>query len=921
MLTFTTVLIKFASTDESTKSSIQILKRFFNLYIKTHQQKVLNTTYKSVHFLSSKWHLVELLIKEVYINNTYKIDEEHYSEVVEILFFLAKFAINQKAVMNVCSQLSQKLSLEGSSIQKITFQAYDDLFNLSTTSKVDKKLIEKTLSLIKKLKKTDPCHQKIAKLYSKIFTNQLSSKNSIFDINEDVFNAFNDISLALYHILANIKSEEGVYECCTNIKRHEVAAHIENFNNYSTIFLKEFLHKLPPNFFSKVAYHIKYYFTIFNEIKCSLKIKSLKHLHNRVYNLLYEFNKLKAPIQYERFVKQLFDVRFAIPENDRKLLCDIFPLVLDIYTDKANDKESAIVCANGLFGLLNFIKHHEDEKYGMKYQMKLILDIEKFSKILQITSVTKYRESSNYKNVQYCPNPEMGLDEIISLEISALMRYYPSVEGQHQKNADLFEKLYNTTKDDEIYTKTFYQLTCQIVSHISLDKFKAYMKRLEDCQKTGLKSSLAFGVGNYLMYTIIDKDAPKCRKSSTEKAPKPTIERMSLKIELEIIKHLTEAQKYFSDFFYQIKSNGEDVEKINEYISFTRLSHIINTIGVQFFIRGMKMKEIESFTILWNLPKHEDAMTVLNISTIFIDNYQNLLDNSGKYLEFSSKWKPLEIEEVIDRANKIVKSNLKDFETISDGLQCHIMSYLISLWLFYFKKNRKSDAHEQFGLLKDLFNNRSGKLTSSDSRELVRAKLHFTIVDANLTNFSRGADNFMFKANGILLKVSSIDRDFSHQFYQIFYKITHSNINHALNRQSDLDLYQATILSMLNTAMKKNLCLKTLEILSLSILHKLNMEKIEEAKAQLRDITKVLGIQEEILIESPKRIEAPMGLLDYETPSSEAIRKSVFISPSSPNMNVSSHSFNVLIQLIILYLYSRNIQLLIWIIRKIFFIN
>jgi hypothetical protein len=58
----------------------------------------------------------------------------------------------------------------------------------------------------------------------------------------------------------------------------------------------------------------------------------------------------------------------------------------------------------------------------------------------------------------------------------------------------------------------------------------------------------------------------------------------------------------------------------------------------------------------------------------------------------------------------------------------------------------------------------------------------------------------------------------------------------------------------------------------------------------LRDITKLLGIKEEILIESPKRMEAPVSFLNYVPPSGMStegmIRKSAVVSPGSPSLNV-----------------------------------
>jgi hypothetical protein len=54
---------------------------------------------------------------------------------------------------------------------------------------------------------------------------------------------------------------------------------------------------------------------------------------------------------------------------------------------------------------------------------------------------------------------------------------------------------------------------------------------------------------------------------------------------------------------------------------------------------------------------------------------------------------------------------------------------------------------------------------------------------------------------------------------------------------------------------------------------------------QLKDITKVLGLEETILIKTPKKFEAPNTLFDYEG-IDEAVRKAP-VAPGSPLQCVS----------------------------------
>lgn len=60
---------------------------------------------------------------------------------------------------------------------------------------------------------------------------------------------------------------------------------------------------------------------------------------------------------------------------------------------------------------------------------------------------------------------------------------------------------------------------------------------------------------------------------------------------------------------------------------------------------------------------------------------------------------------------------------------------------------------------------------------------------------------------------------------------------------------------------------------------------------QLKEITKLLGLKEEILIETPTKVDAPATVFAYELPN-EKIRK-VAAAPGSPIQVVSSQKLSL----------------------------
>lgn len=783
-------------------------------------QKILKSIRRSARTLALKkrWNDVEDLLKLIVVEvSTYssKMSDDLLQEFVDYCIFFVRYAHSESGVMETTYELTTALLAIANpkSNHHHGFVALEHLIQFSNENVIDADLLNNLCGAFKNLDKKESSHQKIARALTKIAANH--TKNLSLD--EESFKAFHTLSVAAFHILASIKNESGVFDCCVNIKRHEVASLIVTLMTYAMNMFKNI--ELSNSSSHNIIYHLSYFIKIMSEIDCKTKDSEMKQMYIRVYNLLYDLSSNKLNVKHIiPIVEQMFSIIRFSSEESRATYQDPFSLIFNIFED-TDGKELALECASGMASLMNYMMNSK-KQYEQKILMKVALQVNQSAVKLGYSSGTDFIKGSEHRNLNFFKESKIEIDAFTRLEICSLTRYTDDCE----LSTKLFNSLCEKTDKPENLANCMYLLDDKNMEGINMPKYIKLLKDLEDIKDFNIEFCLALAVGHYNVYSYMDSNFKKHNKPNS-------FESMNLKKELEMLEYLIKAQQYFTDIIVHVKSDPQQLKKI---ISIQRITSIINNMAIQFYMRGVKLKEIETFTILWHFS-HLDTPNptkVLNTATFFIDNYQCLLDTSGNYLKFSKKLKPLTIEEIIVTASKIVAAEIEDFRTASEDFQCLVLSYLISTWLFYFKKMRKADAMEQFKILKDLWKKSSTPHTS-DSRNAVNSKLYFSLVDANLVNFNRSADNFMSRANGFLMNAKNIRSEFSHQFYQIFYRVTMSNINYSLNRHNDLDHYEVTIQSMIMMAQKKNYCLKVLELLSLTILRYLNMEKIDVAQVRL----------------------------------------------------------------------------------------
>lgn len=762
--------------------------------------------------LKKRWELVNEILKTILTENSFELESPKVlDELFEIHVFIARYCHTESKTLKNACKLALKLSKAAKSKSNAQngFVAFDRLFQFCDADQIDAPLLNELTAAFKKLDKSDSHHQKIARALTKVAI----SYSPKITKNEESFKAFHSLAIASFHVLASIKNEAGVHECCSNIKRHEVANLISTLISYASEFLLE-SSTLSAASASHIKYHLSYFIKIMSELECDSKDAEMKRMYNKVYNIIYHLCTYRNNVEHIRpIVENFFTILLKYDD-----LQEPMSLISSLY-DQPKSDTLALECATGMACLFKYMSNRKT--YDTKNLMKIALQVNKSSSMIGYKSGTDFIKSSDFKKLDYIKGSKIDVEDFAQFEICALTRYTQDTSVCTR----LFNELSRKTERPENLANCICLLDEKNFEGLNMQQYGDLLKRLENTKNFKIEVSLALAIGNYNIYIKMDS-----QYKQNKEGPR-SFENMSIKTELEMLNHLVKAQKYFTDVIVHLKENPQEFKQI---ISLQRLVSIINNMAIQFYMRGIRLKEIETFTILWyysHLDK-PNPNKVLNTATFFIDNYQCLLDNSGNYLKFSKKLKPLTIEEIIVTANKIIQSEIKNFRTGTEEFQCIVLSYLISAWLFYFKKNRKTDALEQFELLKKLWNE-SKKPHISDPRHAVTSKLYFALFDANLVNFNRSADNFMSKANGFLLNSKNIQNEFCHQFYQIFYRVTMSNINYSLNRHNDLDHYESTIQSMIAMAQKKNYCLKILELLSLSISRNLNMEKMEVAQVSL----------------------------------------------------------------------------------------
>lgn len=679
-----------------------------------------------------------------------------------------------------------------------------------------------------KLTQVDFPHQKTAMLISKLFANKVH----IFELTPSCFSTFHLLSVSLFHIFKTIKNEEGVVSCCSDIKRHEV---LNLINIVLSLACKlAATGEFTPSNSKHLLYHIKYMMTICSEIKCKSKHKEMFSSYSRLFNLVYEFNSKKGLISenisyLHEYLKTLYNLWNQL--SDELKATGIAPdaLALEVYKSPL-DKQTAFYSANGIASLMmryrKLADDDQDPKMKKKMLMKYVCAMRVATKVLGFSKATDFVKSKKFSDAGFSDDAQkISLAEFIYFEIGAIFRYSPgedfAIIGQ------LFTELCSLTKDPVLLAQSSQMISDATLKVVGTSDIKKLNKLLEEARKKefDMEISLALALNNYSLYFEMAEAVASDLKENLNIA----IEKLELQKELTLLQYLNKSLTHFTDVVSHLMQNKNDMCLVQ---STKRVLTILNNIALQYYIRGIKFKDLEAFTLLWHLTQIEDqsVTVILNIGTFFLDNFEQAINLSGNYIKISKKVKQLTVEEILGKLNRILEEQcIPMFESLPEATQCYVLSFLLSSWVYHLSRGHRSEGFSQYDQFKKFWRVVE-KNNDSVNREAIRSKLYFCLVEINMNCCNRSADSFLSMANGILMSVKTIDRDFSNQFQQIYYRVTIKAVNYSINRLSDMNHYDTVMASLILMASKKGNCLKVLDLLSLSILRSLNMEKAERAK-------------------------------------------------------------------------------------------
>lgn len=844
-------------------------------------------------------------------------NDEAYEEILNILTFLIRYGQRKNSTYKLCFHFTSKIS--GQLTNKIHIKCNDILvkmFTMCCKSEISNEGIKDLFSThYEKVESKNVLHEKTAMLVGKLFEYNIQR----FETTPEFLYTFHRFTISIFNVYKHIKNQEGIVNCCNDVKRH-----LTNTLNGNVISLAARVIKAGRvnEFFGKsLIYHLTYGVSLVNDMKCQNKDKETLNTYERLYHVLYEMFVTSPSISLNRkLVSQCAECFMKLwknlPEKLRSTGTEPDTMLQRAYNNPTDEKDAEI-CANGITSIL--IKHKDLSSYlacskdDKKVFMRTMITLRQASKLLKFSTATDYLRTKQTSTTNaYLP--------ILALiEMTAVSRY--DVKVSTEVNSELFLMICKLTMCPLTLAQACQSLSDEVIKKISRSDFKKVIKLLEveEKQKFNLDVSLSLALINYSVFFVTVEKIENEMKAVVELSDK-RVKNLNLKEEIEILNFLNESLRYFTDVVVHLSKHREDIDKI---ISSKKLIGIVNNMAYQFYIRGIKYKDLEAFTLLWHfsLIVGQEVAPVLSVATFFLESFEMLTDSSGNYIKISKKIKPLTIEEVLAESNALVdKQIITTFEEQSSIMKYTVCSYLLSLWVYYLRQGRHADAEKRWNQFKTTW--KSSKMSDEFAHnEVIKAKMYFCIVEINMKCCQRVAYKFLSQGVAILVAAKKINREFIYIYYQIYNQIAIKTINYSLNRLSDMTHFNVLMASFIASVTKKGHCIKLIDLLSLSIMRNLSMEKIEHAKvrlthlmfiqlfinlissqAQLGELTMVIGLKEEILVESPLKVDVSSAVLHREL-FKEQVRK-VEISPLK---SVSYYYFRFL-SISIIFLSFRNSQ-------------
>lgn len=779
----------------------------------------------------------KILLKAMVDKNFYVKSKDVYQELFKFFTFFETYGFCVEGAMNICHQLAEEtVKLVTDKDLKDCTAIVSAVFKMCDQDTITETALNEFRTKHYMNSKTfgsNVQHQRTASLVAKLFT---KNKNK-FELTPECFSTFHCLSIAMFYVFKFIANEEGLVPCCADAKRHEVHNLIAIIVTFA--YKLAIAEKVKPTVLKNFIYHVNYDEGICGELKCESKGEELLKSFNNLITVLHLFiskpeNKKLVPesIDYlNEGIKILLKLWNNVPaELQAKTTLNgsqIDAVAVAIY-DLAKDKSAALTVANGIASIVNFRKHSTIEQSETEQNKRLIRHVFKLrdaTKLLGFETVADFIKSKSFKDLGFAgKNAKVTVAEFIYLEMSAVFRFVPPSETKII--GKLFSDLYKETKDPQIIAQSLQLVTDATLQTMNLDEYKAAKKLLEEIALKNpfdIDISLGLALSNHSLFYYMHEAIKKNIITDSIKS----LSNLDLTKELELLKYLNSSLDHFTNAVCHLKKHKEDLYKLQ---SMKRVCTILLNIAFEYYHRGINHKDLETLTVLWNLSQlGEQSNSVLfDIGTFFLDNYETTIDATGNNINVSRKMKQLTVEDIQTKLNTMLDEQLiPSFETQPE--QGNILSYILSLFTHNVVRGRRSEGFKRWYQFKKLWQVTTLQ-PGSVHHDSLKAKIYYSAVLINVSCCNKSADNFLILANKILTQIKTVDRDFMYQFYQIYSRITIKAINYSTNRLADLDHYDASMLQLLITTVKRGHCLKALQLLSMSITRHLNMEKIDKAK-------------------------------------------------------------------------------------------
>ncbi|XP_070496091.1 uncharacterized protein [Chironomus tepperi] len=677
-----------------------------------------------------------------------------------------------------------------------------------------------------------------------------------------------DFVFSLFNLLKYIKNQDdknsAEKKCCADTRRHSIF-------DLSIEMIKFITRALDDKIFTKdiekyLNYYLDYSLNIYKDSKCPSKKTMFKVLQNVLYDILASFYNDHQDILHSDLKKflRVYNIMISLKEisEDEKIVKHIINLGMCMnnvnYEETERNAQSfaEIITQPIIYSL----KTKDVDQKLPKLVCNLRSAVLKFNFKSAVDYLKTKLKSSDF---------DAYISELTLLELRAVYRYdTPNPESY----AELFNAIFDNTDDLEYLGRACLSINDRAMRIIGLKKFKDLNERLEKYKTDNIQISLALAMNNHYLYCIEQEDieAKIVEESKDTKTDHPSC--LTLENEVKLLKHLDKFLEYSMDTMFKVKENPKELAKIPSMKLFIAILHNVST---QYFVRGIANKDLETKLVLWNLLQYDQRNyydTLIDTAAFFLDNMDRMIGSSGHYITFSKRMNYVRAEELIAKANPVLDILLQDIQDKHERHQVRPLNYMLSLWVYYAVNGRKAESlkiWQKFEETRKICNLQAPVYIGT-----IEAKKHMGIVDISLRCFKKNAADHIYKAMKNLQTISTVFADYTNNFQFLYRNIIVKAMNYAMNRMIDVDHYASTMMWLKDQAVKKGLFIKTLDFLSLSVMRHLNMEKLDEAKTDLKSMSKILKLDDDILTEIPIETKPASQIIEIQN-NEITVRKAI----------------------------------------------